>query len=78
MIVSTHVRMDEESFRQAKVWAAKLGMSYSDFAGHAIAAECINRDLIEKEVDAHFPPKKASQRRARPGNCDHQSGERLG
>jgi hypothetical protein len=57
--------MDEESLRQAKVWAAKLGMSYSDFAGHAIASECINRDLIERDVLAHFPAKKAAKGKSR-------------
>jgi hypothetical protein len=65
MIVSSHVRMEEESLRQAKVWAAKLGMSYSDFAGHAIASECINRDLVERELLAHFPAKQAARRKAK-------------
>jgi len=61
MIVSSHVRMEEESLRQAKVWAAKLGMSYSDFAGHAIASECINRDLAERAALRRKPKARKEQ-----------------
>jgi len=42
--------MEEESRRQANVWAAKLGLSLSDFCGHAIASECVNRDLAERDA----------------------------
>ena len=47
MIVSIHVRMDRETRRQANVWAAKLGLSLSDFCAHTIAAECVLRELEE-------------------------------
>jgi hypothetical protein len=65
MIVSTHVRMEEESLRQAKVLAAKLGLSYSEFAAQAIASECIERDLGEAELNAEQTRQRKQARKGK-------------
>jgi hypothetical protein len=44
--------MEKESRRQANVWAAKLGLSLSDFCAQAIASECVSRDLAELDEKA--------------------------
>ena len=63
MIVSIHVRMEEESRRQANVWAHKLGLSLSDFCSDAIASECIERDLAEIKKERMPGPLKPKQAR---------------
>ena len=60
MIVSIHVRMDRETRRQANVWAAKLGLSLSDFCAHAILAECISREV--EELDAYLAKSRTKEK----------------